>query len=472
MSTPTNLSKSLAATPFGFVSLLVLLLSSISVPAQTSGATSKDTNGAGGTTATAVAPTAPTRTPTVRRSPAARASARLRRGNQSRQGRTRLARASVPAQSPVALVGATARDPDYLFGQAHVTVKGNEDPVIRLGIAKHGPTVVEFPAADNFFAVHPGGSYLVTYDKSENLATDHYLVFRAGEGFNTPPENSTKPLEPLASISVQMQSGMFVTFLFYPVSHVSRMAHRCVVSYSREEIVAARRAVGLAVNLDGKEPGTAQPQVASTRVSGAATANANGPATAATDTASTTEPGASVVLAGDAQPEGSPEQREEPKRKKPRGRSAKLDVVRESRRAIERALKTPTKFTAWSLATQGLSVAALAPVELDERYRLAVIAVRNTSQAGLRLLPDQPDLDLETLDAERRIAQTRPVQKAHVETSSLAGAIPAGATVYYAIVYESPILDAQQRLRLSVAHREAADKPASADLSAQMSATR
>lgn len=176
-----------------------------------------------------------------------------------------------------------------------------------------------------------------------------------------------------------------------------------------------------------------------------------------------------MILAGGAQPEGS----EEAKRKTQRRRSAKPDdVVREARRAIERALKAPQKFTAWSPATQGLTVAALAPVELDERYRLAVVAVRNTSAAGLRLLPDQPDLDLETLDAESRIAQTRPVQKVHIEASSLAGAIPAGATVYYAIIYESPILDAQQRLRLSVAHREAVDKPASADLSAQASANR
>ena len=436
--------------PF-FVSFIVLLLSIITVQAQTSGTTS---------------PTVTPVKPSVRRS-----TARFKQGRPSRQARTRATQVG-QAQSPVALVGATARDPDYLFGQARVTVKGNEDPVIRLGIAKHGPTVVEFPASDNFFAVHPGGSYLVTYDKSDSLATDHYLVFRAGEGFTAPPENSAKPLEPVASISVQMQSGMFVTFLFYPVSHVSRMAHRCVVSYSREEIVAARRAVGLAVNLDGKEPPTAQPQVASTRASGTAAASTNSPAADAPATAPVTEPGASVILAGGAQPEGATGQGREPKRKTQRRRQQNPDVTAEARRAIERALKAPQKFTAWSPATQGLTVAALAPVELDERYRLAVIAVRNTSAAGLRLLPDQPDLDLETLDATSRIAQTRPVQKVHVETSSLAGAIPAGATVYYAIIYESPILDAQQRLRLSVAHREAADRPASADLSAQTSANR
>lgn len=459
MITPTNSLKTVTAPLLCFVSLCVLMFSITTVQAQTSGTTT-GANAAG-------AATVSNRTTDVGRTPAARP----KRGQHLRQERTRTARAAVPQPSPVALVNA-AHGSGYLFGQAHVTVKGNEDPVIRLGIAKHGPTVVEFPASDNFFAVHPGGSYLVTYDKSDSLATDHYLVFRAGEGFIVPPENGTKPLEPLASISVQMQSGMFMTFLFYPVSHVSRMAHRCVVSYSREEIVAARRAVGLAVNLDGKEPATPQSQVASTRVSGTAAINTNSPATETTNTASTLEPGASIILTGGAQPEGATGQGRETKRKTQRRRSSKVDVTNEARRAIESALKAPGKFTSWSPAAQGLTVAALAPVELDERYRLTIVAVRNASAAGLRLLPDQPDLDLETLDAERRVAQTRPVQKVHTETSSLAGAIPAGATVYYAIIYESPVLDTQQRLRLSVAHREAADKPASADLSARAPVSR
>jgi len=149
---------------------------------------------------------------------------------------------------PVTVVPPPA-PPAYLYGQAQVTVRGNEDPVIRLGLAQHGPTIIEFPASDNFFAVHPGGSQIVTYDESPTLATDHYLVFRAGSNFlNGVSEDGRS--EARASISVQMQSGMFVTFLFYPVRDVARMAHRCVVMYRRDEVVAARRAAGLAVNLN------------------------------------------------------------------------------------------------------------------------------------------------------------------------------------------------------------------------------
>src|SRR5919205_1562997 len=50
----------------------------------------------------------------------------------------------VSAAAPVALVNAPA-EPEFLIGQAEVVVKGNQDPIIRLGLAEHGPTVVEFP---------------------------------------------------------------------------------------------------------------------------------------------------------------------------------------------------------------------------------------------------------------------------------------------------------------------------------------
>jgi hypothetical protein len=70
----------------------------------------------------------------------------------SQRGRRGVARREpTPAATPqpVTVVPAPAR-PEYLFGQAQVTVRGNEDPIIRLGLAQHGPIVVEFPASDNY----------------------------------------------------------------------------------------------------------------------------------------------------------------------------------------------------------------------------------------------------------------------------------------------------------------------------------
>ena len=74
----------------------------------------------------------------------------------------------------VSLVSGT---PEYLSGEANVTVKGNENPIIRLGLATSGVTLVEFPAADRFFALHPGNSEMVTIDESPTKQNDHFFVF-------------------------------------------------------------------------------------------------------------------------------------------------------------------------------------------------------------------------------------------------------------------------------------------------------
>ena len=152
-------------------------------------------------------------------------------------------------QSPVSLVSGS---PEYLSGEANVTVKGNENPIIRLGLATSGLTLVEFPASDRFFALHPGNSEMVTIDESPTKQNDHFFVFRAGSGF-VPPPPSPSSTGPAASILAQMRSGMVITFLIYPVRELSQMAHRVVVLYDRVEVVAARRAAGLALNLEEKQ---------------------------------------------------------------------------------------------------------------------------------------------------------------------------------------------------------------------------
>ena len=53
---------------------------------------------------------------------------------------------------PVTLVEHPA--PDYLSGEANVAVKGNMNPIIRLGMSQNGVTMIEFPVSDRFFAIH------------------------------------------------------------------------------------------------------------------------------------------------------------------------------------------------------------------------------------------------------------------------------------------------------------------------------
>ena len=367
-------------------------------------------------------------------------------------------RPSTPAPERVAPVTVVPqpKPPEYLFGQAQVTVRGNEDPIIRLGLAQHGPIVVEFPASDNFFAVHPGGSNIVTYDESPTLATDHYLVFRAGGGFMTGTEAEGSN-EARASISVQMQSGMFVTFLFYPVRDVARMAHRCVVSYSRDEIVTARRAAGLAVNLDGRTP----PPQANTQQTGSRrigtgagdsvsqARDETGTGVGGQNVAVTLESGELIVAAS-------------------RSSKKKLktsDMPKEAQRALREAIASPARFNRWSTPAHGLSISVTAPIDLDDQKRMTVVAVKNTTQAGLRILAGGPELDVQTLSEGGQVVQVRSIKLLQTASSGTGGALPAGATIYYAIIYEAPVLDAAQRVRLSVAQDTAADQPASTELS-------
>ncbi|MGH9934733.1 MAG: hypothetical protein ACREAM_00715, partial [Blastocatellia bacterium] len=162
----------------------------------------------------------------------------------------------VEERSPVAPASvALVEQPraDYLSGEANVAVRGNQNPVIRLGLSPNGVTIIEFPVADRFFALHPGNSDLVTIDESPTKATDHFMVIRAGSGFASPATMANARRAPVTSIIAQMQSGLVITFLFYPVQQLAEQAHRVVVGYDRDEVIAARRAAGLAINLDGVE---------------------------------------------------------------------------------------------------------------------------------------------------------------------------------------------------------------------------
>ena len=349
---------------------------------------------------------------------------------------------TLETSAPVALAG-----PEYLTGEAEVTAQGNRNPIIRLGLARNGATVVEFPVADYFFAVHPGGENIVTVDESPTLATDHYLVFRAGPDFNTPLPESKRPAEPQAAVSVQMQSGLFVTFLFYPAPDVGRMAHRCVVRYSRAEVVATRRAAGLAVNLDvSPEEVSPSPATKSTIVRPLAAVTA-GPEVAA-------------AMPGEKTPSLAVELPETPA---PRRKNRPAPLVAQADSALRAALAAPQKFAVWSNSSHGLSLSVLPPVVVSDGQWLTVVAVRNTATQGLRLIAT-PTLETATLDERGNAALTQPLALLHTATTSPGGAVPAGATIYYALAYDAPVLGARQRLRVTVSHTAAADEPVTAQI--------
>ena len=327
----------------------------------------------------------------------------------------------------------TLNTPEYLSGEASISVIASSNPLLRIGMAQNGVTLIEFPASDKFFAVHAGNSDLVTVEKSPTLKRDHHLVLRAGSGFLVPNRRVRGPqaIAPATTVIAQMDSGIAITFLVYPVALLKQQAYRIVINYNTEEVVHTRRSAGLATNLTGTQPNPEPPAVDAKPV-----------------IKSEPEPPIQIkpIESANVQP-------------------PKPDYREPAEAALLNAFKNPKWFRHWTRERHGLRISVLPTRDLNDTARLVVFAVRNVAPETLRVISGYPDLYIETLNEHRRAVEagTR-VSKLHLSSSSSGGAIPARTTRYFALVYEVPILGAQQHIKLAVAHMSAADEPATADL--------
>lgn len=326
-------------------------------------------------------------------------------------------------------------NPEYLSGDTSISIAASTNPLLRIGMAQNGVTLIEFPASDKFFAVHAGNSDFVTVEKSPTLKRDHHLVLRAGTGFLVPHKSARGPqaVAPATTIIAQMDSGIAITLMIYPVTLLKQQAHRVVINYDTEGVVHARRSAGLATNLTGTKP---NPEVA-------------------------------VV---EAKPiiNQTPETPVETKPVEPLKLEPPKPDYREPAEAAWRdAFKNPKWFRHWTKKRHNLTISIRPARDLNNTTRLVVFAVRNVGPETLRVISGYPDLYIETLNENRRPVEagTR-VAKLHLSSSAVDGALPSRATRYFALVYEMPILGARQHLKLAVAHMSAADEPATADLTA------
>ncbi|MBS1807507.1 MAG: hypothetical protein JST84_04880 [Acidobacteria bacterium] len=158
-----------------------------------------------------------------------------------------------PEAPPTAVKVVSNPDTQYLSGEVRVNVHGNEDvTIIRLGLAQNGASLIEFPRDDFFYAIHPPeNADILKIEDSPTRLKDHYLLVRPGTSFL--PASSKDAPSAAGTIHVQMTSGKVIIFMIYPVKDIAQQAHRCAVLYDRKTVVTQRRAIGLAVNLDGKE---------------------------------------------------------------------------------------------------------------------------------------------------------------------------------------------------------------------------
>lgn len=330
--------------------------------------------------------------------------------------------------------------PQYLSGEVSVMVRGNENPIIRLGLAQNGVALVEFPASDRFFAINPGNPDLVTIEDSPTKETDRFFVIRPGSGFAPSPEGS-KALSPATSIIVQMNSGMVVTFLLYPARDIEQNAHRCVVMYDREAITNARRSAGLTTNLDRRSTdSTNKPPASSIRMT--------------TDSPPQTQP-------QNTQTTTQPEQKEQaPASISTNGETPKKPVEAQNAR-VEDAF--PQGKEKWSKSLHGLKIAVQSRV-VDAKHHQVAISVRNTLGETVRIVPGHPELQIQTLDDKGRVLQFEPVTRVKVSSSVTDGMIGPKQIGCYLITYEAPALGAKQRLSVAVAQINAADEPVTMEL--------
>ena len=343
--------------------------------------------------------------------------------------------------------------PDFYVGEAKVDVV-KDQTVVRLAMAQHGSVLIEVPANDGPRYIIPGDPEMATVDQKALERNKQAIIVRPGTLF-VPPARNAKAPTPAATVTAQMRSGLVVTFLFYPVEDLAQNVHRCVLSYNRDEVVARRRAAGLPVNLDveRREETTAQ-SGAPTTISVENTSEGDKktsessppllPSGTPTSLRSTDEP--KTVTSS------SPSETD---------RKKESETLAYIRGALQQAIKQPGQFKQWTRPSHGLKLSQMSVPVVGHSYSLAIIAIKNTTNDSLKFTPTSPDLVIEMVNDQGRPVNIESLKYLHLEASDSTGAIPPQGTTYYAVAYSPPVLGANQQIRLSIAHSNAADQPTS-----------
>ena len=345
--------------------------------------------------------------------------------------------------------------PEFFIGEAKVDLV-RDQTVVRLAMAQHGSVLIELPANDGPRYIIPGDPEMATVDQKALERNKRAIIVRPGTQFLPPPRN-VKARTPAATVTAQMRSGLVVTFLFYPVEDLAQNVHRCVLSYNRDEVVARRRAAGLPVNLDIESRGELTVQSAA-------------PTSISVETSDNEKKPPASLPTPESSPSDSPnapKSLEEPKNNKSPSNSVPPEGEKESktvafiRDALQQAMKQPEQFKQWTPGSHGLKLSQLSMPVLDHSYSLAILAVRNTTTNALTLTATSPDLVVEMVNDDGRPVNIESLKYLHLEAGDATRKIQSRGTVYYAVAYRPPVLGTHQRIKLSIAHSNAADEPAS-----------
>ena len=348
---------------------------------------------------------------------------------------------------------------DFFVGEAMVELT-KDQTVVRLAMAQHASVLIELPANDGPRYIIPGDPEMITVDEKALERNKRAIIVRPGSLFVVPPTNQRKRT-PAATVTVQMRSGLVVTFLFYPVTDLAQNVHRCVLSYQRDEVVARRRAAGLPVNLDQKEQG------GESRQSGAPASISVEPAEQAKAIDADLSNHGNVVPRIESAPN--------PMEIKPNvtpilddappltiGTTSVNDrAIAVAKEQLARATAQPRMFKDWTRPLHGLALSVVQDRGLKEDFSVLLLAVKNVGGQPLKLIPGTPDLTLEMYDDKRKAINVQSLKPLHTEMSDSGNEVGVGRTVYYAIAYQPPPMGTRHQLKVVVAQTNAADEPAS-----------
>lgn len=347
---------------------------------------------------------------------------------------------------PVAVINAP--QPDFLSGEANVTVNPKQPTVVRLGLAQNAVAIVEFPASDGIYYIHEGNPKLASVFQSPTKETDRSITIYPGEGFVPSKDGATS-----AAISLQMRSGLVLILELVPVSELKKNAHRCVITYDRDAVVSARKIAGLAFNLGGESP-SASP------INSRAVSKLVGAAQVA-EPRSLEPPNSETNSMARAAFTELPDT----KRSSSKRAMTNSEISKASNKRLADVLRDPKKnLGTWTSPLHGLELSISRVTDLDAENRLVVVAVRNSTTSNLRLIQGSPELQIQTLDKDGNSLLTSKLEIRYLETTAFEGLVLPGSTTFFALVYKSPTLGINQKIRVVVAHSDAADAPISTAL--------
>jgi len=347
---------------------------------------------------------------------------------------------------PVAVVNSP--QPDFLSGEAVVTVNPKQPTIVRLGLAQNAVTIVEFPASDGIYYIHEGNPKLASVFQSPTKETDRSITIYPGEGFVPSKDGATS-----AAISLQMRSGLVLILELVPVSELKKNAHRCVITYDRDAVVSARKIAGLAFNLGGEA-------ASSSPINSRAVSKLVGTAQV-TDPRSSDSPNSENSSITKAAFTDLPDT----KRGSSRRAMSDSEISKASNKRLADVLRDPKKHLGtWTPQLHGLELSLTRIMDLDAENRLVIVGVRNTTTANLRLVQGSPELQIQTLDKDGNSLLTSKLDIRYLETTAFEGLLLPGSTTFHALVYKAPTLGTNQKIRVVVAQSNAADAPISAGL--------